>query len=91
MTDVTYVVVDTIGWISSALVVAAYALNMFKRLASDSLAYFLMNIIGSGGLILNTIYHHAIPSAVVNIIWIILAFFALLNKRRTISNDSFSS
>ena len=85
MINITYIVIDTIGWIGSVLVVVAYAMNMFGKLASDSPAYFLMNIFGSGCLILNTIYHHAIPSAVVNIIWIFLAFFALLKKRRTIS------
>lgn len=74
--------IDVIGWIGSAMVVLAYALNMYKRLASDALSYYLLNIIGSIGLVINTLYHHAIPSAVVNVIWVIIAVFALLKKKQ---------
>lgn len=64
------------------MVVLAYALNMYKRMASDSQAYYLLNIGGSACLVLNTLYHHAIPSAVVNIIWVFIALIALLKKRK---------
>jgi hypothetical protein len=74
-------IIDIIGWIGSALVVIAYALNMYKKLSSDSLAYYFMNIAGSACLILNTIYHNAIPSTVVNIVWIIIAIIALAKKQ----------
>ena len=74
-------IIDIIGWSGSVLVVIAYALNMYKKLNSDSLAYYSMNIVGSACLILNTIYHHAIPSAVVNIVWIIIAVIALAKKK----------
>jgi purine-cytosine permease-like protein len=74
--------IDIIGWIGSVMVVLAYALNMYKRLASDSREYYLLNIIGSACLILNTLYHHAIPSAVVNIIWVLIALAALVNRKR---------
>ncbi|MFI5153284.1 MAG: hypothetical protein ACHQET_08135 [Chitinophagales bacterium] len=74
-------IIDIIGWIGSVLVVIAYALNMYKKLDANSMAYYFMNIAGSSCLILNTIYHHAIPSAVVNIIWIIIAIIALAKKK----------
>ena len=73
--------IDIIGWIGSVLVIIAYALNIAKRLASDSTWYYLMNIVGSGCLIANTFYHHAIPSAVVNIIWVAIAMVALIRRR----------
>jgi hypothetical protein len=73
--------IDIIGWIGSVMVVVAYALNMYKKMASDSRSYYLLNIFGSACLILNTIYHHAIPSAVVNVIWVGIAFMALVKKR----------
>ena len=63
------------------MVVVAYALNIYKKLASDALLYYLLNIVGSACLIVNTYYHHAIPSAVVNVIWVIIALAALLKKR----------
>jgi len=74
-------VIDIIGWIGSVMVVMAYAMNMYKKLESDSLPYYLLNIIGSICLVINTIYHHAIPSAVVNVIWVAIALVALLKKK----------
>ncbi len=75
-------VIDIIGWIGSFLVVVAYALNMFNKMDARSVPYYIMNITGSGCLIVNTIYHQAIPSAVVNIVWILLAIIALAGKKQ---------
>ena len=75
-------IIDTIGWIGSAMVVMAYALNMYGKLTSTSAAYYGLNIGGSACLIINTFYHNAIPSAVVNIVWILLAFLALVRNPR---------
>jgi purine-cytosine permease-like protein len=74
--------IDAIGWIGSLLVVIAYSLNISKKLASDNLSYYLLNIIGSACLIANTVYHHAIPSAVVNIIWVLIAIAALVRQKQ---------
>lgn len=76
-----WILIDSIGWIGSVMVVMAYALNMYKKMASDSVAYYVLNILGSACLIVNTIYHHAIPSAVVNVIWVVIALVALARRR----------
>jgi hypothetical protein len=73
-------IVDVIGWIGSILVIIAYALNIYGKLRSDAPLYSILNIAGSAGLIVNTLYHHAIPSAVVNIIWVCIAMVALIRK-----------
>lgn len=70
--------IDLVGWIGSAFVVAAYALNMFNRMKADSLPYYALNILGSACLIANTLYHHAVPSAVVNMVWVGLAVWAMV-------------
>lgn len=79
--------IDAIGWLGSILVVIAYAMNMYGKLRSDSRQYYILNIAGSAGLIVNTLYHHAIPSAVVNIIWVGIALAAILSKatRKTLT------
>ena len=69
-------IIDIIGWIGSGMVIIAYALNMYKKLPADSLNYYLLNIIGSAFLIVN-----AIPSAVVNIVWILIAGTALFKMK----------
>jgi hypothetical protein len=76
-------IVDIIGWIGSVLVVLAYGLNIYKLLASDSTLYCLLNITGSACLIVNTLYHHAMPSAVVNMIWVLIALIALVKRGGT--------
>lgn len=74
--------IDIIGWIGSVMVVLAYSLNMFKKMASDSMMYYWLNIIGSICLIVNTLFHHAIPSAVVNVIWVCIAGVAVIRKNK---------
>ncbi len=39
-------IIDIIGWLGSAAVVIAYALNIAKKLSADSMAYFILNIVG---------------------------------------------
>jgi len=75
--------IDIIGWIGSVMVIIAYAMNIAKRLASDSNWYYFLNIVGSGCLIANTYYHHAIPSAVVNVIWVSIALVAVIRRKST--------
>ena len=74
-------IIEIIGWIGSLLIIYAYAMNMFKKMSSDSVVYYVLNILGSASLIINTIYHHAMPPTVVNIVWIMVAVIALIKKK----------
>ena len=69
---------DTLGWIGAFLLLLAYALVSFKRLAADSLVYQGLNVAASILLAVNTIYHRAFPSSFVNIVWTFIAVFAIL-------------
>ena len=68
---------DSIGWIGAILLLLAYALVSFKKLAADSLAYQGMNVAASILLAINTLYHRAYPSSFVNIVWTFIAIFAI--------------
>jgi hypothetical protein len=74
--------IEILGWLGSVMVILAYALNINKRLNSDSVMYYSLNIAGSSFLIVNTLYHNAIPSMMVNVVWVIIALVAIFNKRR---------
>jgi len=74
-------IIDTIGWLGAVLVLYAYFMVSTKKLAGDSLHFQAANISGAFCLIINTYYHHAYPSAVVNVIWIGIALFALKSKK----------
>lgn len=74
--------IDIIGWLGSAFVVFAYTLNIVGKMKAESILYIVLNIAGSACLIANTLYHKAIPSTAVNVVWIIIAIFALIRKPR---------
>jgi hypothetical protein len=76
------VLFDLLGWIGAFLLLLAYALVSFKKLAADSLAYQGLNVAASILLAINTIYHRAFPSSFVNIVWTFIAIFAILTVTR---------
>ena len=73
---------DSLGWIGAILLLLAYGLVSFKKLAADSLAYQGMNVAASILLAINTLYHRAYPSSFVNIVWTLIAFFAIFTVVR---------
>ena len=79
---------DSLGWIGAFLLLLAYALVSFKKLAADSLAYQGMNVAASVLLAINTIYHQAFPSSFVNIVWTFIAIFAILTIRKRYAKSS---
>jgi hypothetical protein len=79
----TRVLIELAGWLGAALLLLAYALVSFRKIRPDSAAYQSMNVIGSCLLVVNTVYLHAYPSAMVNIVWIVIAIVAYV---RAIAN-----
>ena len=72
--------IETIGWIGAVLIVGAYFLNITGRLKSSSAIYIIGNLLGGIFFTVNTLVHHAYPSMIVNIIWVLIAIGALLRK-----------
>ncbi len=75
------IVIDVAGWIGGASLLIAYALVSTRRLAGDSTTYQLFNAAGSVLLIINSFFYGAYPSVGINIVWIAIAFSALLWKQ----------
>jgi hypothetical protein len=69
--------IDLLGWAGAISVLVAYGLISAKKLSGESIYYQILNFIGALFLILNTIYKEAYPSAFVNVIWALIAFWAL--------------
>jgi hypothetical protein len=74
--------VNLLGWLGSAAVIAAYALVSLNRLRGDSAAYQALNLVGGAFLIVNTIYWGAYPSTLVNLVWVFIAIVALARLGR---------
>lgn len=75
--------VEIIGWVASVLIVGAYYLNIRGKLGAGSPAYIWANMVGGAFFVANTAWHGAYPSAVVNVIWVLIALVALFNKQKT--------
>lgn len=75
------VLVDLLGWTGALLLLGAYGCVSFKKLRPESLAYQLINGLGSCCLVVNTVFYHAYPSAFVNVIWIAIALTAGMRAR----------
>jgi hypothetical protein len=74
------ILIEVLGWIASVLIVGSYALNITGRLAANSKLYVIANIVGGLFFVVNTYYHQAYPSMMVNIIWVIIAIVMLTKK-----------
>lgn len=70
--------IDILGWIGSVEVIAAYGLNSYQKIKSDSLAFQLLNLTGAIFLIINSIYKEAYPFTFINTVWCIIAIIAIV-------------
>ncbi|HEX6410144.1 MAG TPA: hypothetical protein VFZ88_06090 [Sphingomicrobium sp.] len=79
------IAVEIVGWAGASLILLAYLLLSAGRLTGHSLVYQAMNVVGAAGFIVNGWWHGALPSAVLNIIWMLIGTIALwriLARRR---------
>jgi len=74
--------IEVLGWIASVLIVGSYAFNISGKLSTDSKWYVWANIIGGLFFVINTYFHQAYPSMVVNIIWVFIAIIMILKRKR---------
>ena len=70
--------IEVVGWAGAALILGAYALLSAGRLRAESLTYHLMNILGASGFVINSGYNGALPSAVMNVVWIGIGVYRAL-------------
>jgi hypothetical protein len=73
--------VEIVGWAGALLILGAYALLTAERVTSRSPLYQAMNVAGAAGFIVNGWWHGAIPSAVLNVIWMMIGVTALWRMR----------
>ena len=71
------IAVEVAGWAGAALILLAYLLLSAERLTGQSAVYQGMNVVGAAGFIVNGWWHGALPSAVLNVIWMLIGALAL--------------
>ena len=78
------------GWAGASLILGAYILVTIGRLTGQSPAFQWMNLVGAAGFVVNGWWHGALPSATLNVIWMLFAAGALcmLWKRKGSSTSA---
>ena len=73
--------IEALGWVGAGLILAAYILLSLGRLGARSPVYQLINVLGSAGVLINSAYNGALPSAVLNVIWLGMGAYVLIRRR----------
>ena len=70
------IAVEVAGWAGALLILLAYLLLSAGRLTGQSIVYQGMNIVGAAGFVINGWWHRAIPSAALNVLWLLIGAIA---------------
>lgn len=81
MSETTPFFVEAAGWAAMGLILAAYALLSAGKLDARSRTYQVLNVLGAAGFIVNSGWNGALPSAVLNVIWLGIGLYALWRIR----------
>jgi len=68
--------VEVAGWAGALLILLAYLLLSMGRVTGQSLLYQGMNIVGAAGFVINGWWHRALPSAALNVLWLLIGAIA---------------
>lgn len=69
--------VEVAGWAGASMILGAYLLVSMGRLEGRSPLFQWLNLAGAAGFVINSGFHGAWPSAILNIIWIGIATVTL--------------
>ena len=75
------ILIEIAGWTGAALILAAYLLLSMGKLTGQSVIYQGMNVVGAAGFVVNGWWHGAIPSASLNVVWLLIGAIALWRIR----------
>ena len=79
------IAVEVAGWLGASLILLGYLLISTGKLTGQSAAYQLINVVGAAGFIVNGWWHGAVPSAALNVVWMMIGGVSLwrIVKRRS--------
>jgi hypothetical protein len=69
--------VEVAGWAGAILILLGYLLVTTGKLTGTSPLYQWINVFGAAGFIVNGWWHDALPSTVLNVVWMMIGGVAL--------------
>jgi hypothetical protein len=82
------VAVEIVGWTGAVLILAAYGVLSAGKMDGQSRLYQWMNVGGAAGFIVNGWWHGALPSTVLNVVWMLIGGYALWRIARRSSTSA---
>jgi hypothetical protein len=76
--NVTPLLIEIIGWAAAATILASYLLVSVGRLSGQSQVFQWMNVVGAGGFVINSGWHGAWPSTMLNVAWAMIGIVTLV-------------
>jgi len=73
----TELFVEIAGWIGAGLILGGYLLVSMDKLTGRSPLFQWMNLVGAAGFVINSSYHGAVPSAALNVVWMMIGIVSL--------------
>lgn len=77
------ILVEVFGWVGAACLLGAFYINSRNIYPATSIVSLSINIVGAVGLLVNGLYHGALPSVGLNGVWILVGVTALYKALRT--------
>jgi hypothetical protein len=74
--------IEIIGWVAAAMMLAAYVLLTTGRLPSNSPVYQWLNVLSGAGFIVNSGWNGAYPSAFINVMWMAIGLYGVFRGTR---------
>jgi len=71
-------VTELAGWLGVIFILIAYGLLSFGVLSADHIGYHALNLVGGVGIIVDALADKNYQPAVLNLIWIAIAVFAIV-------------
>ncbi|MBB4840867.1 MULTISPECIES: CBU_0592 family membrane protein [Sphingomonas] len=66
------VLIEVVGWTGAGLILVAYLLLSSGKVTGQSRLYQWMNVAGAACFIVNSGWNGAIPSAALNVVWLLI-------------------
>ncbi len=70
-------ITEAAGWIGVLAILLAYALISFQIVNAESVWYHGLNLVGGVGIIVDAVADKNYQPAVLNVVWIAIAMYAL--------------
>ncbi|MBN1625647.1 MAG: hypothetical protein JW944_03910 [Deltaproteobacteria bacterium] len=82
------ILADIFGWYGASAILVAYGLSSFGMI-KRGLWYQILNFTGAVGIAVVSLEKGAFPPALLNIVWALIAFIALLRTGRIKGDNKF--